>query len=256
VVAGRGQVDEEDAMAPDAPFPSYRDVDFNIVVDDEMHTSATHNVAYNGLMLEYSTVSIARYRSPEDVLANPELAANLAVDGILADPHGLLAPLHQAVSAQYAQRRWVLARCAYEQQVVVQVLEGLRGAATPTEALWLLSNVALFLSGLLAEASLRPPTHRRCLLALLALAALFPPGPSAPAARAQGAPPAALDAPHLVHLPLLLGGGAAPDLIPAGPHPRSYHIGSGASWGKRGYGETLAALPSQRRCLSAVSALC
>jgi hypothetical protein len=153
-------------MTPDAPFPLYRDVDLNILVDDDAHTTATYDVAAGGLILEYSTVSIARYRSPEDVLANPELAANLAVDGIMADPHGLLAPLHQAVSAQYAQRRWVLARCEYEQQVVVQALAGLRGAATPTDALWSLSNVALFLSGLLAEASLRPPTHRRCLVLL------------------------------------------------------------------------------------------
>jgi hypothetical protein len=150
----------------DAPFPDYRDVDFNIVVDDEMHLTATHDVAAGGLMLEYSTVSIGRYRSPEDVLANPELAANLAVDSILADPHGILGPLHQAVGAQYAQRRWVLARCEYEQQVVAQVLAGLRAAATPPEALWLLSNIALFLSGLLAEASLQPPTHRRSLVLL------------------------------------------------------------------------------------------
>jgi hypothetical protein len=154
------------AMAPDTPFPSCRDVDFNIVVDDEMYVTATHDIAYSGLMLEYSTVSIARYCSAEDVLANPELAANLAVDGILADPHGILAPLHQAVAAQYAQPRWVRARCEYEQQVVVQALEGLRRAATPGEALWFLSNIALFLSGLLAEASLWPPTHRRCLVVL------------------------------------------------------------------------------------------
>jgi hypothetical protein len=153
-------------MPHDAPFPLYRDVDLNIVVGDEMHTTTTHDVAAGGLMLEYSTISIARYRSPEDVLANPELAANLAVDGILVDPHGILAPLHQAVAAQYAQRHWVLARCAYERQVVTQALEGLRGALTPSEALWSLSNVALFLSGLLAEASLRPPTHRRCLVLL------------------------------------------------------------------------------------------
>jgi hypothetical protein len=153
-------------MPHNASFPPYRDVDINIVVDDAAHTTATYDVAAGGLMLEYSTVSIAHYRSPEDVLANPELAANLAVDGILADPHGVLAPLHQAVAAQYAQRRWVLARCTYEKQVVVQALEGLRGAATPSEALWMLSNIALFLSGLLAEASLRPPTHRRCLVLL------------------------------------------------------------------------------------------
>ncbi len=151
------------ALPHDAPFPSYRDVDFNIVCEGAPDTE-THDVAYKGLILEYSTVSIERYRSPEDVLANPELAANLAVDGILADPVGVLAPLQQAVAAQYAQRRWVLARCGYEKQVVMQALEGLRNATEPAESLWLLSSCILFLSGLLAEACLRPPTHRRCLV--------------------------------------------------------------------------------------------
>lgn len=153
-------------LPPSAPFRPYHDVDFNIVVDDPAHTGATYDVAAGGLILEYSTVSSARYRSPEDVLANPELAANLAAGGILADPCGLLAPLHKAVAAQYGRRRWALARCAYERRLVEQALEGLRGAATPTEALWLLSSAALFLSGLLAEASFRPPTHRRSMVLL------------------------------------------------------------------------------------------
>src|SRR5262249_36536261 len=66
----------------------------------------------------------------------------------------------------YAQQRWVLARCGYEQQVVMQTLEGLCHTASPPEAVWLLSSMALFLAGLLTEASLRPPTHRRCLVLL------------------------------------------------------------------------------------------
>ncbi|MFL5806960.1 MAG: hypothetical protein ACJ8CR_35180 [Roseiflexaceae bacterium] len=154
------------SMPPDAPFPAHRDVDFNIVVREETHATETHDVAYKGLILEYSTVSIARYRSPGDVLANPELAANLAAGGILADPLGILAPLQRAVAQQYAHPRWVLARCEYEQRVVMQALEGLRHTASPPEAIWLLSSMALFLAGLLAEASLRPPTHRRCLVLL------------------------------------------------------------------------------------------
>src|SRR5688572_23538049 len=64
--------------APDAPFPSYRDVDINLIVLDESHPTQTNNVDYNGLILEFSTVSSAGYRSAEAVLANPELASNLA----------------------------------------------------------------------------------------------------------------------------------------------------------------------------------
>jgi hypothetical protein len=151
------------ALPHDAPFPTYKDIDLNIVCAGVSETT-THDVAYNGLILEYSVVDIDRYRSPEAVLANPELASNLAVDSILADPLGLLAPLQQAVAAQYASRRWVRARCDYEKQVVAQALGGLCRVRSPFEALWRLFGAALYLSGLLAEASLRPPTHRRSMV--------------------------------------------------------------------------------------------
>jgi hypothetical protein len=147
----------------DAPFPAYRDVDLNIVCDGDRPTT-THDVAHNGLIIEYSLISIDKYRTPEDVLSNPELAANLKADSILADPHGILAPLHEAVAAQYADQRWIEARCAYEQQTVKQIMGGLWHVTAPTKALWLLTSGALFLSGLLAEASLRAPTHRRSLV--------------------------------------------------------------------------------------------
>ncbi len=150
----------------DAPFPAYRDVDLNVVVSEGPPADATHDVAYKGLMIEYGTVNVARYRVPEEVLANPELAANLAVDGILADPHCILTPLQRTVAAQYASRTWVRARCAYEQQVVAQCLEALCHVESPSEAVWPVLSGVLFLSGLLAVASLRAPTHRRSLVVM------------------------------------------------------------------------------------------
>jgi len=146
-----------------APFPAYRDVDLNIICDAVEETT-THDVAYKELIVEYSLVSADKYRTPEDVLANPELAANLAKGGILADPHSILASLQPIVAAQYADRHWMQARCEYEQRIVMQIMEGLRHVITPAEALWHLTSAALFLSGLLAEASLRPPTHRRSMV--------------------------------------------------------------------------------------------
>ena len=61
------------SMPHDAPFPTYKDIDFNMVCEGVRETT-THDVAYNGLILEYSIVDSDRYRSPEDLLANPELA--------------------------------------------------------------------------------------------------------------------------------------------------------------------------------------
>jgi hypothetical protein len=153
------------SMPHDAVFPTYRDVDFNIVCEGS-HDTQTHNVPYKGLMLEYSVVNLERYRSAEEVLANPELACNLAIGGLLADPLGLLAPLQRAVADQYGLPRWVQARCAYEKQIVHQALDNLGQAGTPFEALLPLGTLGLFLSGLLAEASLQPPTHRRCLVVM------------------------------------------------------------------------------------------
>jgi hypothetical protein len=153
------------AMPKDALFPAASDLDFNIVCEGARETK-TYDIAQQGLILEYSVVDASRYCAADDVLANPELACNLAADSILTDPHGLLASLHQEVAAQYACRRWVQARCDYEKQVVHHALEGLSRAGTPHEAPWPALNVALFLSGLMAEASLQPPTHRRSLVLL------------------------------------------------------------------------------------------
>jgi hypothetical protein len=153
------------AMPKHALFPLASDLDFNIVCED-VGESRTYDVAYKGLILEYSVVDAGQYRAADQVLANPELACNLATDGILADPRGLLAPLHQEVAAQYACRRWVRARCEYEKRVVLQALDGLSHTSAPHEAPWPTLNAALFCSGLLAEASLRPPTHRRSLVLL------------------------------------------------------------------------------------------
>jgi hypothetical protein len=153
------------AMRKDALFPAANDLDFNIVCEGARETK-TYDIAHQGLILEYSVVDARQYCAADHILANPELACNLAADSILADPHGLLAPLHQEVAAQYACRRWVQARCDYEKQVVRHALEGLAQADAPHAAPWPALNAALFLSGLLAVGSLQPPTHRRSLVLL------------------------------------------------------------------------------------------
>lgn len=153
------------AMPKDALFPAASDLDFNVICEGVGETK-TYDIAYKGLILEYSVVDAEQYRAAEIVLGNPELACNLAADGILADPGGLLGALHQEVAARYACRRWVQARCDYEKRVVLQALERLAHVDEPRKAPWPALSAALFLSGLLAEASLQPPTHRRSLVLL------------------------------------------------------------------------------------------
>lgn len=153
----------------DAPFPAYKDVDLNLVVKGAPG-GEPHEVFYKGLILEYGTLDVERYRSPATVLSDPGLAPNLAVDSILADPKGMLAPLQSAVAREYTQRRWVQARCASAKNDVLQGLQGLQLAASPDQArliLWL--YVTMGLTGTVALADLRPLTHRRSLIQMKTL---------------------------------------------------------------------------------------
>ncbi|HEU0295669.1 MAG TPA: hypothetical protein VFR47_23220 [Anaerolineales bacterium] len=153
----------------DAPFSASSDVDLNIVLQGAQ-MSGPQDILYKGLILEYGSLSLERYSSPELVLADPELAANLAVNSILSDPIGILTSLHTTVAKEYPRRKWVLARCGAEKQRTGQGLDGLQHARSPVEAV---SSLGAFfsvgLTGLIAIANLIPPTHRRCLVLMKGL---------------------------------------------------------------------------------------
>jgi hypothetical protein len=90
------------SMPKESFFPPYLDVDFKLVLESTQEVEP-HEIAYQGLILEYGTIGIEHYRSAEAVLSNPELACNLAVESILADPADLLHPLHAVVAQEYAK---------------------------------------------------------------------------------------------------------------------------------------------------------
>jgi len=146
-----------------APFPAYRDVDLTMVLHD-LPERDIRDFAYNGLNMECGVISRAEYRSAADVLASPELAPNLVVDSILADPTGMLARLHSAVAQAYPRREWVSARCAYMKNSVVQALDAMAQAQSAGALLCPLGRIVFDLDGLIAVAQLQPPTHRRCLI--------------------------------------------------------------------------------------------
>lgn len=153
----------------DAPFPAYKDVDLNLVVEGAPRDEP-HEIFYKGLILEYGVLDVERYRSPAMVLSDPGLAPNLAVNSILADPKRMLAPLQSVVAREYAQRRWVQARCASTKNDVLQGFQGLQLVASPDQArliLWL--YVTKGLTGTVALADLKPPTHRRSLIQMKTL---------------------------------------------------------------------------------------
>ena len=150
-------------MSQDAPFPSYKDVDFALVLDID-ERKPNQDLSYKGLILECASFSINQYRSPQVVLPDAELAPNLAVDSILSDPTGMLRELHEAVAKDYARHKWVLARCEYERASALEHLGAMGKAHSPGEISYHLGMVLNFLSGLMAIAYLRMPTHRRLLI--------------------------------------------------------------------------------------------
>ena len=147
----------------DAPFPVFKNVDVKILLNNGQAWDVKV-VTYKGLILEYGTVDVESYRSPEAVLADPQLAPSLAVNSILSDPIGVLASLHASVAKEFARRKWVLARIAEAKNSARQSLNDLSLADSPSEAYFLLSLLLLELSGLLATSALRPPAHRRALI--------------------------------------------------------------------------------------------
>jgi len=157
-------------LPKDAPFPAYRDVDLNMVLHD-LPERDIRDFAYNGLIMECGVFSRAEYRTAADVLASPELAPNLVVDSILADPAGMLARLHSAVAQEYTRREWVRARCAYMKNSVVQTLEAMAQARLAGALLFPLGRIVCDLAGLIAVAQLQPPTHRRWLILMRELLA-------------------------------------------------------------------------------------
>jgi hypothetical protein len=121
---------------------------------------------YRGLSIEVIWKNLDEHAHVESILANPSAGPNLAATQILADPTGRLQPLQETVAERYAQRRWIVARCAAEKADAESALADMRKAVTPAERLDSVRALLMALSGLLAVAGLRRPTTRRTLALL------------------------------------------------------------------------------------------
>lgn len=163
-------------LPKEAPFPATSDLDLSLVVDippgsaqgvdGDGHQGPPIDEPYRGIPIEAGLLSTVLYSSAEVVLANPDLAPNLAVDSILFDPHRLLARIQPFVAAEYGRRRWVVARCEWEKRHVVEAIDHAERATTPGEFLLGMLWITVYLSGLIAVALIEPPTHVKCLVLL------------------------------------------------------------------------------------------
>lgn len=153
------------ALPADAPFPLYRDVDVVVVLPKGAQDD-TVEVFYRGLMLEVISLDLEAHQDALAILANPSHGPNIATTQLLADPTGILAPLQQAVAAEYGRRRWIRARSEEEKVRADKHLAAMSQASTPVERLDALWAFLSALSGLLAVAQLKRPTTRRTLTLL------------------------------------------------------------------------------------------
>ncbi len=153
------------STAPDASFPLYRDVDVVVVLPEGAQDDTTE-VFYRGVMLEVMSLDLKAHQDAEAILANPSHGPNMATTQILADPIGILAPLHRKVTSEYGRRRWIAARCEKEKASADKHLTAILAVSTPQErvdSVWAFLGA---LSGLLAVAQLKRPTTRRTLTLL------------------------------------------------------------------------------------------
>ena len=115
-------------LSDDAVLPATSDLDVMIVLDDTSVPDKPGKLVYCGLLLEASLIAADELQSPEQVLARSDLAGSFAAPGVIADPTGQLTELQDAVSRDYAKRRWVHARCEHAQAKVINNLQALKSA--------------------------------------------------------------------------------------------------------------------------------
>lgn len=154
------------AMAGDAELPATSDVDILVVVDGPDLPRKPGKFLYRGALLEASYLSSAEIHTPEQVLGASQLAWSLRAASLCLDPTGRLAALQGAVAEAYAQRRWVVRRCAHAREKVLRHLAGLSEAEPwPDQVIhWLFG--AGVTTHILLVAGLRNPTVRRRYLAV------------------------------------------------------------------------------------------
>src|SRR5262245_38428170 len=88
-------------LAAEAPFPAYRDVDVNVLLEGQPWRENL-DLQFDGILLEAAFPEPSLYASAEAVLGNPALASNLAAPSVLADPAGVFASVKPRVEREYA----------------------------------------------------------------------------------------------------------------------------------------------------------
>ena len=148
-------------LADGAEFPDTSDLDVRLVLDDPGAAPRPGKLVYGGVLLEVSHVPRDTLRSPEAVLSDYHLAGGFRSRSIILDPTGILTVLEEAVSREYAQRRWVRTRCEHAASRVRTWARSLDEAAPLHDQVTLCVFAAGVTTHVLLVAGLKNPTVRR-----------------------------------------------------------------------------------------------
>lgn len=142
-------------LAPDS------DVDVMVVLEVAEPPATLGKFGHRGVLLEVSFMSGQALGSPETVLSNYHLAGSFHLPSVLADPTGRLTEIQHVVSRHFAERRWVLARCAHAMDRIRGWITGMNASAPLPDQVtsWLFGTGVM--THVLLVAGLRNPTIRR-----------------------------------------------------------------------------------------------
>lgn len=144
-----------------APFPETSDVDVHLVLHEGANQIKPGKFIYQGVLLEISYIAQETLSSPEAVLASYHTAGAFRRSGILADPTGALGALQRVVEREYAQARWVQARCDAAMDNGRRFASGLNPEMPLHDQVTVCSFAAGAMPHLLLVAGLRNPTVRK-----------------------------------------------------------------------------------------------
>ena len=147
-------------LADDAILPHTSDVDIMIVLDGPVPAQKPGKFIHEGALLEASFLALGDCRTPEQILAQDQLAGGFRTPSVIADSTGHLTALQAAVGRDFAKRRWVRARADHAMTRVRNGLDRLNASDPfPTQVIgWLFPTGVT--THVLLDAGLRNPTVR------------------------------------------------------------------------------------------------
>lgn len=159
-------------LPDDAPLPATSDLDVMVVLADANPPTKLGKFLYRDVLLEASSISRDRLRSPDLVLGDYHLAGGFRTPSVILDPSGELADLQAAVGRDFAKRRWVYRRCEQARDKVLCGYQVDEAEPFHDQVLaWLFP--AGITTHVLLVAGLRNPTVRRRYVAVRELLAEY-----------------------------------------------------------------------------------